>query len=370
MVRGENEPCAFLHEIQDILILLWADDNFIDADEAEIKWTDENLDSRFDCTNLEVLSPGIELDCIGMQMYQTEEFTALCLLDYIQKTLMILGLADSTATSKTPICKPINTESPALAGQTLKLFPTAIGSFGWMSNTCRPDLAYVHSRMAQNLSKPTESAWEAVKHCCNYLRGTTDLCIAAPVHKKDTSPMQTMNTDAEFGWEFYSDSNFAGNLEPQNKRRSQSGFIAMLNTAPVLWGSKVSSVCFAHPDTREAHADIPSGAAEVYAAGNATFEFLHLSYSADEMGIPFPKPFTLHVDNKAALAFAENTVFKSKLKHIDVRQEWIQSLRNSSILTPKYVKSEDNLADIFTKIMPVEVFVKLRDRMMFRRSSI
>ena len=40
-VRGENEPCAFLHEIQDILILLWTDDDFIDAEDAEIKWTDE-----------------------------------------------------------------------------------------------------------------------------------------------------------------------------------------------------------------------------------------------------------------------------------------------------------------------------------------
>ena len=99
-VRGENEPCAFLHEIQDILILLWTDDNFIDAEEAEIKWTDEKLDSRFDCTNLEVLSPGIELDYIGMQMFQTEKFTALCLTDYIRKTLMILGLAGFDCNSK------------------------------------------------------------------------------------------------------------------------------------------------------------------------------------------------------------------------------------------------------------------------------
>ena len=57
----------------------------------------------------------------------------------------------------------------------------------------------------------------------------------------------------------------------------------MEGSAPVLWGSKVSSVAFAHPDIGEAHADISSGAAEVYAAANATFEFLHLSYVIDEM---------------------------------------------------------------------------------------
>ena len=48
--------------------------------------------------------------------------------------------------------------------------------------------------------------------------------------------MQTVSTDTTFGWKFYSDSDLAGNLEPQNKRRSQSGYVAMLNSAPVLWG--------------------------------------------------------------------------------------------------------------------------------------
>ena len=163
----------------------------------------------------------------------------------------------------------------------------------------------------------------------------------------------------------------AGNaVDIQNKRQSQSDFIAMLNGAPVLWGSKMSSICFVHDDIGEAHANISSGAAKVYATGNATFEFLHLSYTADEMGIPFPKPFTMQVDNKAAIAFSDNSAFKSKLKHIDVRQEWVQTLRNKSIVTTKYVRSEDNLADLFTKILTTDIFEKLRNRMMFKRLSI
>jgi hypothetical protein len=370
--RGENEPCAFLNELIDALVLLWTDDNFIDAEEDAFAWTDEKLDSRFDCTGLEVLSPGIELDYVGMQMFQTHKFTALCLTNYIMKTLKILGLNDSTKTASTPINQQINVDglSPALNDLDIKQFMIAVGSFGWMANTCRPDIAYAHSRLAQHLSTPTESAWEAVVHLCDYLRGTADLCIAAPMYQQDIDPTKPTVPDAELGWQFFSDSDFAGNTEVQNKRRSQSGFIALLNGAPVLWGSKVSSVCFAHPDIGEAHADISSGAAEVYAAGNATFEFLHLSYTADEMGIPFPKPFTMQVDNKAAIAFSDNSAFKSKLKHIDVRQEWVQTLRNKSIVTTKYVRSEDNLADLFTKILTADIFEKLRNRMMFKRSSI
>ena len=124
----------------------------------------------------------------------------------------------------------------------------------------------------------------------------------------------------QHGWRFYCDSDFAGNNSEENKRRPQNGCVALQGSAPVLWGSKVSSVAFAHPDIGEAHADISSGAAEVYAAANATFEFLHLSYIVSEMhNIDFPKPITLEMDNSTAECFANNSAFKSRLKHIDTR---------------------------------------------------
>ena len=72
-----------------------------------------------------------------------------------------------------------------------------------------------------------------------------------------------------------------------------------------------------------------SGAAEVYAAGNATQDFLHLSYVAEELGIGFELPFNLQIDNTAAEAFANDTVIKTKLKHIDCRQDWVRILRCS-----------------------------------------
>ena len=73
-------------------------------------------------------------------------------------------------------------------------------------------------------------------------------------------------------WQFFCDSDFAGNAEEQNRRRSQNCLIATCDGAPVLYGSKVSSVAFAHLDIGEAHADTSSGANEIYAAGNATLE--------------------------------------------------------------------------------------------------
>jgi hypothetical protein len=78
-------------------------------------------------------------------------------------------------------------------------------------------------------------------------------------------------------------------------------------------------VAFAHPDIGEAHADVSSAAAEIYGAANATFELLHLSYIADEMGMDFPKPIVLQMA-RAARCFVANSVTKSRLKHIDCRR--------------------------------------------------
>jgi hypothetical protein len=249
---------------------------------------------------------------------------------YIIKTLELLKLSD-IAIADTPMTEPIDTDSELLTGSMITLFMTAVGCLGWLVNTCRPDVAYAHSRIAQHNSKPNASAWKAVQHCFAYLKGTADWCIRSALNTDDRPLSDFFTQDTSHGWEFYCDSDFAGNAEIQNKRRSQNGYVAMLNGAPVLWGSKVSSVAFAHPLIGEAHADISSGAAEVYAAANATFEFLHLSYVADEMGIKFPLPFTLQMDNTAAQAFANNTALKTKLKHIDVRQEWVRMLRNKDI---------------------------------------
>ena len=95
----------------------------------------------------------------------------------------------------------------------------------------------------------------------------------------------------------------------------------MLNGMPIMWQSKASSVAFATPRIGEAHADVSSAAAEIYAAANATMDILGLSYAIEEMGMEFPFPIILEMDNDAAKIFADNSAGKTKLKHIDCWQE-------------------------------------------------
>ena len=56
---------------------------------------------------------------------------------------------------------------------------------------------------------------------------------------------------------------------------------------------------------------------------------------------------------------------KSKLKHIDCRQEWVKTLRDKNIIVPAYVSTNENVANTFTKILSTQTFTYLRDKIMF-----
>ena len=204
---------------------------------------------------------------------------------------------------------------------------------------------------------------QALQRCFAYLKGTTDLGIRSPLYHDYESNAVSGNVDPkyDYGWEFFVDSDFMDNAEIQNKSRSQSRYICMNNGAPVMWASKVTSVAMADKRIKEAHADTSSGAAEVYAAGNAPMDFMYLNHVMEEMGISYPQPYKLQIDNAAAKTFAKNTAGRIKLKHIDARLDWVTILRNSGISEPVSVPGEVNLGDMLTKILAKSVFVKHRN---------
>ena len=71
-----------------------------------------------------------------------------------------------------------------------------------------------------------------------------------------------------------------------------------------------------------------------------------LSYVVEEMGMIFPIPFALEMDNDAARIFCLGSAHKTKLKHVDCRQEWVRTLRNRDITTPVHIDSELNDAEL------------------------
>jgi hypothetical protein len=57
----------------------------------------------------------------------------------------------------------------------------------------------------------------------------------------------------------------------------------------------------------------------------------------------------IQVDNQGAINLARNPVHHQRSKHRDIKYHFIRSEIQVGIISLKYVPSEDNIADIFTK---------------------
>ena len=174
----------------------------IDGEEDDIQWTSDLLDERFKRQATEWLVVGTDVDYLGMEVFLDSLYIGLCMQKYITKTLLLLDLSD-IAIKDTPMTEPIDTDSEPLVGSMITLFMTAVGCPGWLVDTCRPDVAYAHSRIAQHNSKPNASAWKAVQHCFDYLKGTADWCIRSPLNANDRPLSDFGITNASHRWEFF-----------------------------------------------------------------------------------------------------------------------------------------------------------------------
>ena len=71
-------------------------------------------------------------------------------------------------------------------------------------------------------------------------------------------------------------------------------------------------------------------------------------------------PTKIFCDNKSILALAKNPIFHCQSKHIDVRFHFLRELVNEKVVEIVFCKTEDQVADIFTKALKKETFLKLR----------
>jgi len=70
----------------------------------------------------------------------------------------------------------------------------------------------------------------------------------------------------------------------------------------------------------------------------------------------------IFVDNQATIALADNPMCHGKTKHFNIKLYFLREMQQSGEVNLIYCKSEDQLADIFTKSLPINKFELLRQR--------
>jgi hypothetical protein len=75
------------------------------------------------------------------------------------------------------------------------------------------------------------------------------------------------------------------------------------------------------------------------------------------------KSVPLMCDNFSAICLAQNLVFHSRVKHIKVRHHFLRYHVENGDIEMKYIDTERQLADIFTKPLDATRFASLQGKL-------
>ena len=209
-----------------------------------------------------------------------------------------------------------------------------VGSILFAANCCRPDCAHAVHLLSRYLHCPTEAHVKLARGVIAYMLSTNSLGL-----QYDGNRPQNIT-----GWV---DADWAGD---NTTARSTSGYVFMKNHAAITWSSQLQ-ITTAHSTSN----------AEYVALAESGREAMWLrSLESSVSGKDCVEPTVLYEDNRGAYKWAHDPAHHKKTRHINIAyhsiREQVSEFRNLAV---KYVASEHNYGDAFTKTLPLPRFRSL-----------
>ncbi|CAI5958423.1 unnamed protein product [Closterium sp. NIES-65] len=205
-------------------------------------------------------------------------------------------------------------------------YPELVGCFMYLMTCTRPDLAYPLSILARYVApgRHRKEHMDAAKRVLRYLCSTSGMGLV--LGGRDPVVL-TGHSDASWA-------------DDQATQRSSQGYTFSLGSGSVSWRSTHSSSVLSS-----------SCEAEIYAIAMAAQELRWLTFLLTDLGERPRSPPVLYVDNKAAIALCQEHRLEHRTKHIALRYFLARELQQRGQLRLRYVASEANTADVFTKAL-------------------
>ncbi|XP_050378264.1 uncharacterized mitochondrial protein AtMg00810-like [Argentina anserina] len=306
-----------------LIVLVYVDDLIIIGDsDSEIQALKKSLHSTFAIKDLGRLRYflGIEMDQTPGQLFLNQR-------KYISDFLHEVGMQD-TKIAHSPLPSNLNLDTESESLPDIAHYQRLVGKLIYLTIT-RPDITHAVRLVSQFMHSPHSYHLQLVKRILRYLKGSMTKGIFMKKH-------------SHFKHEGYTDLDWAGNVLD---RKFTTGFCTFVGGNLVTWKSKKQSVVARS-----------SAEAEYRAMALAACELIWLKTLLSDLGIIVSTPIILHCDNQAAMHIAANPVFHKKTKHIEVDCHFIRNQVQSKLLSTAYIKSSEQLADVFTKILPTTQF--------------
>jgi hypothetical protein len=203
----------------------------------------------------------------------------------------------------------------------------------------RPNISYVVQQVFLFMHDPRTQHMSALKRIIRYIQGTINLGLH--LYRSFFNKLISY-TDAYWGG-------------CPDTRRSTSGYYVYLGDNLISWSAK-----------RQHTLSRSSAEAQYRGVANVVSESCLIRNLLLELHCPITKATLVYCDNVSAVYLSDNPVQHQRTKHIEMDIHFVREKVARGQVRVLHVPSRYQIADIFTKGLPLQLFDDFRDSLNIR----
>lgn len=331
--RSENDYCLYsMNKSSEVAYLL------IYVDDIIISGPDINLLNQIKSklmTNFKMIDKGELKNFLGLEIrYDRDKGVLKVNQETYIKSLLKKFKMEHCKRSAIPIETKLNVDICKEPDKlTKKPFRELIGCLMYLMLGSRPDICYALNYFSRFQDRASDTAWNHLMTLLRYLKGTQGLGLHFKRENKN------------FNLECFVDADWAGDVDD---RKSVSGFVFKLFNNTLMWSTR-----------KQQCVSLSTTEAELVALCTAVSEGLWLLKLVEGFRLSV-RPMLVYEDNQGCISILNNPANNRRVKHIDLKYNFVLEHIKRKDFRIEYVSTNDQLADLFTKGLRFVVFNRFR----------
>ena len=351
-VQSDADPCLFVH--QDMICLVYVDDClFFAPDDSKFEEMLEKLRGE----NLTLEREDDVAGFLGVKLNVSQESGTVELLQsgLIDRIITAMGLENANSISTPAEYGALPKDEEGEPCNEDFNYPAIVGMLLYLQGHSRPNIAFATAQCARYSFCPKMSYEKKIKRIGGYLVGTRSKGLIM-------TPNNDLNVDCCVDSVFADLWSYEEAQDPTCVK-SRTGYVVLMGNCPVMWTSKLQT-----------EISLSTMEAEYVAMSTAMRELIPLKrlIVAVSKAVGVKEKDTVDMltrvweDNEGCLKLAklEPPRMMPRSKHYALKYHWFRSQIVPNNITLLRIKSEEQLADIFTKGLRKDVFEIIRKLVM------